>query len=82
MNKFKDALNDGNVVVATLANLLDDESHTVLIYAFENYKFKVKDSYGKKYEIPVDRPDSIQVCRKYFMIFSNLTQIRAKSCSL
>ena len=58
---FKDALDDGNVVVATLSNLFDDECHTVLIYAFENYKFKVKDSYGQKYEIPIDRPDSIQV---------------------
>ena len=58
---FKDVLNDGNAVVATLSNL----SHTVLIYAFENYKFKVKDSHGKKYEIPIDRPDSIQVCEKH-----------------
>ena len=54
-------LNDGNAVVATLSNLFNDESHTVLIYAYENYKFKVKDSHGKKYEIPIDRPDSIQV---------------------
>ena len=52
--------------MATLSNLFNDESHTVLIYAFENYKFKVKDSYGKKYEIPIDRPDSIQVCENYF----------------
>ena len=64
---FKDALNDGNVVVATLSNLSNDEAHTVLIYSFENYKFKVKDSYGKKYEIPIDRPDSIQVCEKYLI---------------
>ena len=62
---FKDALEDGNVVVITLSNLFNDESHTVLIYAFENYKFKVKDSYGKKYEIPIDRPDSIQVSENY-----------------
>ena len=47
--------------MATLSNLYDDESHAVLIYAFENYKFKVKDPYGKKYEIPIDRPDLIQV---------------------
>ena len=60
---FEDVLNAGNVVVATLSNLFDDESHTVLIYAYENYKFKVKDSNGKKYEIPIDRPDSIQVYR-------------------
>ena len=63
--KFQDALDDGNVVVATLSNLFNDESHTVLIYAFEGYKFKVKDSYGKKYEIPIDRPDSIQVNENY-----------------
>ena len=61
---FKDALDDGNVIVATLSKLSDDESHTVLIYSFENYKFKVKDSHGKKYEIPIDRPDSIQVFPK------------------
>ena len=84
---FKDALDDGNVVVTTLSELkkdhrFDAESHTVLIYAFENFKFKVKDSHGKKYEIPIDRPDSIQVCRKYFLRFSNLSQIRAKSCNL
>ena len=71
---FKDALKDGNVVVTTLSNLFDDECHTVLIYSIENYKFKVKDSYGNKYEIPIDRPDSIQVCRKYFLwnIIQNL----------
>ena len=64
LNKFQDALAYDNVVVATLSNLYDDESHAVLIYAFENYKFKVKDPYGKKYEIPIDRPDSIQVFEK------------------
>ena len=62
---FKDALKDGNVVVTTLSNLFVAESHTVLIYAFENYKFKVKDSYGEKYEIPIDRPDSIQVSENH-----------------
>ena len=52
--------------MATLSNLYDAESHTVLIYSFENYKFKVKDPYGKKYEIPIDRPDSFQVSENYF----------------
>ena len=76
---FQDVLNDGNAVVATLSNLFDNESHTVLIYSFENYKFKVKDSYGKKYEIPIDRPDSIQVCEKkyYFLTFPKSEQNRA-----
>jgi len=55
-----DALAHDNVVVATLSNLYDHESHAVLIYSFKNYKFKVKDPYGKKYEIPIDRPDFIQ----------------------
>ena len=64
--KFQDALDDGNVVVATLSKLCDAKSHTVLIYSFDNYKFKVKDSHGEKYEIPIDRPDSIQVfCKIY-----------------
>ena len=31
---FKDALNDGSVVVAMLSNLSNDEAHTVLIYSF------------------------------------------------
>ena len=61
---FQNVLNDGNAVVATLLNLFDDESHTVLIYSYENYKFKVKDSHGDIYEIPVDRPDSFQVFEK------------------
>ena len=69
---FQDALKDGNVVVATLCNLFDDDSHSVLIYKFENYKFKVKDSHGEKYEIPIDRPDSIQVCKKEFQIYHKL----------
>ena len=56
--------------MATLSNLFNDESHTVLIYAFKNYKFKVKDSYGKKYEIPIDRPDSIQVRENYFNFYA------------
>ena len=32
-----------------------------MIYAFENGNFKVKDSHGDKYEIPLDRPDFLQV---------------------
>ena len=27
----------------------------------DNDNFKVKDSYGEKYEIPINRPDSLQV---------------------
>ena len=76
--KFQDALDDGNVVVATLSKLNDDESHTVLIYSFENYKFKVKDPYGKKYEIPIDRPDSIQVSENHCNL-KVINRIRAKS---
>ena len=32
-----------------------------MIYGYENEKFKIKDSHGKKYEIPIDRPDFHQV---------------------
>ena len=39
----------------------DNAAHAVLIYSRDNDKFKVKDSYGKKYEIPINRPDSVQV---------------------
>ena len=58
---FQDALSDGNAIVATLSSLSGYGHHTVMIYAFENECFKVKDSYGIKYEIPVDRPDFNQV---------------------
>ena len=36
-------------------------AHAVMIYGCENEKFKVKDSHGKNYEIPIDRPDFYQV---------------------
>ena len=63
--KFKDVLDDGNAEEATLSSLIPPiQSHTVLIYSYENYKFKIKDSYGEKYEIPIDRPDFIQVFEK------------------
>ena len=39
----------------------DNASHAVLIYSLDNDKFKIKDSYGRKYEIPINRPDSLQV---------------------
>ena len=68
IQKFQDALDDDNVVVATLSKLFNDECHTVLIYSFENYKFKVKDSHGEKYEIPIDRPDSIQVFENFLKL--------------
>ena len=42
----------------------DNASHAVLIYSLDNDKFKVKDSQGVKYEIPINRPDSIQVYHK------------------
>ena len=32
-----------------------------MIYAFQNGNFKIKDSHGVKYEIPLDRPDFLQV---------------------
>ena len=43
----------------------DNAAHAVLIYSLDNDKFKVNDSYGKKYEIPINRPDSIQVDQKF-----------------
>ena len=35
-----------------------------MIYAYENGKFKVKDSQGLKYTIPINRPDFFQVFPK------------------
>ena len=32
-----------------------------MIYAIENQNFKIKDSHGVKYEIPIERPDFFQV---------------------
>ena len=43
----------------------DNAAHAVLIYSVNNDKFKVKDSQGVKYEIPINRPDSIQVDQKF-----------------
>ena len=43
----------------------DNAAHAVLIYSLDNDNFKVKDSLGKKYEIPINRPDSIQVDQKF-----------------
>ena len=43
----------------------DNAAHAVLIYALDNDKFKVKDSLGVEYEIPINRPDSIQVDQKF-----------------
>ena len=43
----------------------DNAAHAVLIYSRDNDKFKVKDSYGLKYEIPINRPDSVQVYQKF-----------------
>ena len=40
-------------------------AHAVLIYSMDNGKFKVKDSQGVNYEIPINRPDSVQVDQKF-----------------
>ena len=53
---------DENVILAALIGP-HGMNHAVFIYGYENEKFKVKDSYGRKYEIPVNRPDSQQVLK-------------------
>ena len=35
-----------------------------MIYAYANGEFKVKDSHGIKYTIPINRPDFFQVFSK------------------
>ena len=53
----------------------DNAAHAVLIYSLDNDKFKVKDSLGVKYEIPINRPDSVQVYQKfkfYQLLISNI----------
>ena len=42
-------------------SLTNDDCHAVLIYSMDNENFKIKDSHGEKYEIPISRPDSLQV---------------------
>ena len=59
--KSQEALDAGDAIVAVLSNLHNNAAHAVLIYSLDNDKFKVKDSQGVKYEIPIDRPDSVQV---------------------
>ena len=61
LKQLQDALNDGNAIVAILSSIANDETHAVLIYSMDNENFKVKDSYGEKYKIPMTRPDSLQV---------------------
>ena len=61
---LKDALKDGHAIVAGLGNIFKTElGHCVMIYAVDDQKtrFKIKDSHGVKYEIPIDRPDFFQV---------------------
>ena len=58
---FQNALSDRNAIVATLCSLSDHVYHTVMIYAFENECFKVKDSHDKLFTIRIDRPDYYQV---------------------
>ena len=60
---IKDALSAGNAIVATLLSLSGRAAHAVMIYGCANEEFKIKDSYGKKYKIPIDRPDYYQVIK-------------------
>ena len=63
---MKDALTAGHAIVATLGNISTGDGHSVMIYAFENGNYKIKDSHGVKYEIPLDRPDFFQVSFRKF----------------
>ena len=54
-------MNDGHAVVANLGDIFTGDGHCVLIYAVEKQNFKIKDSHGVKYKIPIDRPDFYQV---------------------
>ena len=54
-------MDDGHAIVANLGDIFSGDGHCVMIYALENQNFKIKDSHGVKYEIPIDRPDFYQV---------------------
>ena len=67
-------MNDGHVIVANLGDIYSGNGHCVIIYGVENQNFKIKDSHGVKYEIPVDRPDFLQVIAallQFLPVFSN-----------
>ena len=49
-----------------MGNISTGDGHCVMIYGFRNGNFKIKDSHGVKYEIPLDRPDFIQVSYRKF----------------
>ena len=66
---FQDALNDGHAIVATLGDIFSGDGHCVLIYAAEGSNFKIKDSHGYKYDIPINRPDFLQVNKKILKVF-------------
>ena len=60
---FQHAIDNGHAIVANLGNISTGDVHCVMIYAFEKRRksFKIKDSHGFDYEIPLERPDFFQV---------------------
>ena len=70
---LKDALNDENAIVAKLGDINSNDGHCVMIYDADNKSFKVKDSNGNLYSIPIKRPDFFQVdlCLLQFMTVVN-----------
>ena len=58
---IQDALSAGNAIVATLVSPSGRDGHAVMIYGCNDEIFKIKDSHGNKYEIPINRPDYHQV---------------------
>ena len=54
---IQETVTAGNAVVALRWNPSNPVAHAVMIYAFENGNFKIKDSHGEEYQIPINDPE-------------------------
>ena len=54
---IKDVLSAGNAIVAMLLSHSNHFAHAVMIYNYDDINFKIKDSHGEKYEIPIEHPE-------------------------
>ena len=62
INMFSIAIKFLSALLANITNGLENVLyHAVVIYALENGQYKIKDSQGKKYEIPKNRCTFMQV---------------------
>ena len=60
-NDFISALDEDHYIVVELSNIMENQHHVVVIYDQNETNFKIKDSWGSKYEIPKNRCSWFQV---------------------